>query len=157
MKLSQKVACQKTVIMICHMTNFTKVQGHKMSLKCGNRHVFAVFFTLNISGTMYIRIVNFGQRVVYCMTFKMRWHILTLVKGQGHRVRFKYSLFILFDISDISCEIWPNDDLDLWPWPLDENKYDSCESYGLCPSCFLREHQLFCFFFKMPSFNKEAL
>ena len=43
MKLGQKVAYMETFKMMCHMTTLTQGQGHKMNLKCENRHFFGVF------------------------------------------------------------------------------------------------------------------
>ena len=43
MKLGQKVGYKKTFKMMCHMSTLTKGQGHKINLKCGNKHFLAVF------------------------------------------------------------------------------------------------------------------
>ena len=43
MKLGQKVAYEETFKMMCHKTTSAKGQGHKVNLKCENRHFWAIF------------------------------------------------------------------------------------------------------------------
>ena len=69
----------------------------------------------NISYTIYIRVLKLGQKVVYEVTFKMMCHMVTLTKGQGHKMNLRcenWHFLTVFELEYLwhylyqSCELW---------------------------------------------------